>query len=88
VDQLVSIEFLDPKVDLVFFNTMLKTMIHGPCGLHNLHSPCMKDGMWSKHYLKGLPKLTSMDVDGYLLYKRENNMGCGYETHNLLVDNQ
>lgn len=45
VDQIVSIEFLDLKVDLVFCNTMLKTMIHGPCGLHNLHSPCMKDGM-------------------------------------------
>jgi len=29
-----------------------------------------------------------MDVDGYLLYRRKNNINHGYEPCNLLVNNQ
>ncbi len=32
--------------------------------------------------------MTFLDADGYHLYKRKNNIGQGYETWGLLVDNQ
>jgi hypothetical protein len=30
--RIICVEFLNPKAFHVFFNTILKTMVHGPCG--------------------------------------------------------
>jgi hypothetical protein len=84
VDQIVCVEFLNPKVDPILFNTILRTMVHCPCGPHNLYFPCMKDARCSKQFLEGFQELTSMDADGYPLYIRRNNIGQGYATR--LVD--
>jgi hypothetical protein len=88
IDQIVCAKFLDPEVDPIFFNTILKTMVHSPCGPYNLCSPCMKYARCSKRYLKGFQELTSMDVYRYHLYRRRNNIGQRYETQGLLIDNQ
>jgi hypothetical protein len=88
IDQIVCVEFLNLEVDPIIFNTILRTIIYGPCGSCNFHSPCMKDARCSKCYPKGFQKLTFMGANGYPLYKRKNNIGRGYETRGLLVDNQ
>jgi len=43
--------------------------------------------MYSKHYLKTFQESTSIDVDAYPLYRRKNNIGCGYEAHSILINN-
>ncbi|GBM12144.1 hypothetical protein AVEN_39480-1 [Araneus ventricosus] len=40
-------------------------MIHGPCGPHNAHSPCMKDGKRSKKFPRKLQKETIHNENGY-----------------------
>ena len=48
-------------------------MMHGPCGLLNENCPCMKDRSCSKFYPKPFRDETSIDKDGFALYKRPNN---------------
>ena len=48
-------------------------MIHGPCGLAKLNSPCMKQGKCSKFFPKMFAAVTTIDEDKYPIYKRQNN---------------
>jgi len=86
VDHIACAEFLDLEKEPVLFDTILRTMVHGPCGAHNLLSICMKDGNCSKCYPKTFQESTFIDVDD-LLYCRRNNISCGYEVCGILVDN-
>ncbi|XP_074337035.1 uncharacterized protein LOC141674212 [Apium graveolens] len=42
MDKYVSAEISNPLLDLVGYAAVKEFMIHGPCGLQNLKSPCMK----------------------------------------------
>ncbi len=53
MDQIICVDFPNLEVDPVFFNEILRIMIHGPSGPQNLHSPCMKDERCSKCCPKG-----------------------------------
>jgi hypothetical protein len=48
-------------------------MIHGPCGWDNPSASCMKDGRCSKNYLKNFQEETTIDDNGFVLYRRRNN---------------
>ncbi|XP_053571517.1 uncharacterized protein LOC128661269 [Bombina bombina] len=52
---------------------VIKHMIHGPCGEHNLNSPCMVDGNCSKNFPKNFQEETLINVDGYPRYRRRKN---------------
>ena len=47
-------------------------MIHGPCGIANRSSPCMKDGKCSIFYPKKFQTCTVVDSDGYPIYRRKD----------------
>ena len=47
-------------------------MVHGPCGLKNQKFPCMKDGKCSKYYPNKFQDVTTVDQDGYLIYRRRD----------------
>lgn len=67
---------------------LVKThMMHGPCGSANKSSPCMKDGKCSRYYPKQFQSSTSVDQDGYLIYKRKNN-GNIIEKNGIVLDNR
>ena len=48
-------------------------MIHGPCGVTKLNSPCMKQGKCSKFFPKKFTCVTTIDEDKYPIYKLRNN---------------
>ena len=53
--------------------TVLKCMIHGPCGVRNPRSPCMVDGKCSKGYPKTFCKQTSWTQwSSYPSYRRRS----------------
>nr|VDD23757.1 unnamed protein product [Brassica oleracea] len=45
-------------------------MTHGPCGLFNPKSPCMKNIVCTKKYPRPYNENTSIDKSGYVLYRR------------------
>src|ERR1051325_2366815 len=49
-DELVSAEILNKDLQPKLYKTVTKNMIHGPCGVFNPSSPCMKNKMCEKHY--------------------------------------
>lgn len=62
-------------------------MMHGPCGISNMNSPCMHDGRCSKKFPKDFQQRTSVDEDGYLVYQRRDN-GNTMEKNGTILDNR
>ena len=50
IDSLISAELPNPEDDPVLYNIVKSQMVHGPCGVLNLRSPCMNDGKCCKKY--------------------------------------
>jgi hypothetical protein len=48
-------------------------MMHGPCGPAFPNAPCMQDGRCSKGYPWPFRNETSLDENGYPLYRRRDN---------------
>jgi len=53
IDKIIVAELPDKDHDRALFDIVIKNMVHGPCGEHNLTSPCMKNGICSKKYPHG-----------------------------------
>ncbi|GFQ76040.1 helitron_like_N domain-containing protein [Trichonephila clavata] len=54
VDDFISAEIPNPEEDPELFNCITTQMVHGPCGVINPFSPCMKDGRCTKRYILGI----------------------------------
>lgn len=52
-------------------------MIHGPCSVLNMRSPCMIEGKCSKRYPRALVPDTIHGDDGYPLYRRRSTNDDG-----------
>ncbi|CAG8661536.1 18179_t:CDS:2 [Rhizophagus irregularis] len=74
-DLFVSAEIPDYELNPSAYETVTTMMMHGPCGILNTSSPCMKDGKCKKHYPKDFQETTQEGPNGYPLYRRKNN-GC------------
>ncbi|XP_028053095.1 uncharacterized protein LOC114257523 [Camellia sinensis] len=73
VDKLVCAEFPDPKDEPMLFETIKCCMVHGPCGARNPQAPCMENDKCTKKYPRAFAETTTMDQDGYPIYRRRNN---------------
>ena len=62
-------------------------MVHGPCGQYNPKSPCMKNGVCSKHYPKEYNDETTIDGFGFPVYRRRNN-GLFVMKNGIPLDNK
>lgn len=71
-DTFISAELPNPDVDKELFEVVSKKMIHGPCSLLNPNSPCMKDEMCNKKYLRKLQTDSVTDQDGYSFYRHRS----------------
>ncbi|KAM3248551.1 hypothetical protein P3L10_010320 [Capsicum annuum] len=48
-------------------------MMHGPCGSARNFSPCMQNGRCAKHFPKKTVQSTTIDEDGYPIYRRRKD---------------
>lgn len=80
VDKIISAEIPDPEEDPILFEVIVKNMIHGPCGIINPISPCMKEYKCTQKYPRNLIKETQTGMDGYPLYRRRSPEDCGRVT--------
>jgi len=88
IDKVISAEILDKKTDPRLFEIVSLLTIHGPCGPHNIKSPCMNNNKkCTKHFPKKFAEETIIDADGYLVYRTRDN-GVFVEKGNAFVDNR
>ncbi|KAH9622346.1 hypothetical protein KSS87_022355, partial [Heliosperma pusillum] len=73
VDKIISAEIPDPVEDHVLHFVVCAHMLHGPCGTANRNSPCMIGEKCSKYYPKECTERTTVDKDGYPIYRRRKN---------------
>ncbi|KAH9624793.1 hypothetical protein KSS87_003736 [Heliosperma pusillum] len=75
-DKFVSAE-IPSQNNTALRKSVLKHMMHGPCGHLNLESPCLKHKKSVGHCKYAYPKAFSNDTtnnaDGYPVYRRRNN---------------
>ncbi|XP_065684585.1 uncharacterized protein LOC100202287 [Hydra vulgaris] len=87
IDNLICAEIPDPIVNCELYDIIKICMIHGPCGILNPNSPCMKDGVCSKNYPKDFNANTVAVHNGYPRYRRRDN-GLVINIKGNNVDNQ
>jgi len=88
IDKVISAEIPDKKTDPRLFEIVSLLTIHGPCGPHNIKSPCMNNNKkCTKHFPKKFAEETIIDADGYLVYRTRDN-GVFVEKGNAFVDNR
>jgi hypothetical protein len=72
IDSVITAEILDPQQDPLGYTLVAEHMIHGPCGPNNMNAPCMKNGICSKGYPKDFREETTIDANGFTIYRRRN----------------
>nr|KAJ0190821.1 hypothetical protein LSAT_V11C800407680 [Lactuca sativa] len=72
---------------LFLYSLVKEFMIHGPCGAQNVNCPCMVDNKCSKNFPKNFSKHTSIDQNGFPVYRRKND-GSFVEKSGVQLDNR
>ncbi|XP_065684594.1 uncharacterized protein LOC136096905 [Hydra vulgaris] len=70
INNLICAEIPDPIVNRELYDIIKTCTIHGPCGILNPNSPCMKDGVCSKNYSKEFSANAVAFHNGYPRYRR------------------
>ncbi|XP_074300017.1 uncharacterized protein LOC141631214 [Silene latifolia] len=73
IDKIISAEIPDPVSNPVLHAIVATHMMHGPCGTARLQSPCMVGSKCSKFFPKKCIERTTVDKDGYPVYKRSKD---------------
>jgi hypothetical protein len=69
----MSAEILDPCAEPLGYVLVAEHMMHGPCGPGHETCPCMKNGKCSKKFPKRYQHETSVEENGFTVYKRSDN---------------
>ena len=77
IDRVISAEIPDNELDPELFEVITKNNIHGPCGVHNYNSPCMRYGKCTGSYPRELLAETITGNDGYPKYRRRSTEDNG-----------
>nr|GEV00796.1 hypothetical protein [Tanacetum cinerariifolium] len=82
-------EIPNPNDDLDLYKSVLDFMMHGPCGEDDPSQACMVHRKCSKHFPKKVMQHSSVDSEGYPVYRRRYNRKyvekSGHHLHNGFV---
>ena len=87
IDQIISAEIPDKDVDPDGYAAVENFMMHGPCGEATTKSPCMMDNRCTKHFPKRYNVDTTIDEDGFPVYRRRDN-GRKIKKGGAMLDNR
>ncbi|KAG4949627.1 hypothetical protein JHK82_042850 [Glycine max] len=87
IDQIISVEIPSHEDDPELYIMVQNHMVHGPCGILQSHSPCMKEGKCSHFYPKIFQPHTILDSNGYPVYHRRND-GRTISKNGVIIDNR
>ncbi|XP_071739529.1 uncharacterized protein [Rutidosis leptorrhynchoides] len=74
VDSFICAEIPDRNSDPELYKLVSDLMMHGPCGEMNPNCPCTDDDKkCTKHFPKPFSDHTSVDKEGYPIYRRRND---------------
>ncbi|KAG5537451.1 hypothetical protein RHGRI_024770 [Rhododendron griersonianum] len=71
IDAFISAEIPDKKKYPHLYAMVLKHMMHGPCGELDITRVCMQKGKCKNNYPRSFCAETTIDADGYPIYKRQ-----------------
>ncbi|KAI3687642.1 hypothetical protein L1987_81342 [Smallanthus sonchifolius] len=87
IDPIITAEIPEKNEDPELYSLVKEFMIHGPCGNHNLNCPCMIDNKCSKKFPKRFCANTTIDGDGFPVYRRRD-YGTFVEKSGVKLDNR
>nr|KAJ0184525.1 hypothetical protein LSAT_V11C900487400 [Lactuca sativa] len=87
IDPIISAEIPDRIEDPKLYSLVNEFMVHGPCGAENMNCPCMVDKKCSKNFPKQFSNHSSVDQNGFPLYRRRND-GHFVEKSGVRLDNR
>ncbi|XP_022032333.1 uncharacterized protein LOC110933417 [Helianthus annuus] len=87
VDNFIFAEIPDKNLDPDLYNLVSDYMIHGPCGVAKPNCPCMVEGTCSKKFPKKFSEQTTLDSNGYPVYRRADS-GFFVEKSGIQLDNR
>ncbi|XP_073120388.1 uncharacterized protein [Henckelia pumila] len=87
-DSVVRAEIPSQTDEPNLYQAVIRHMIHGPCGLLNPWSPCMRDGICKKKFPKPFTSYTALGNDSYPIYRRREAASVPIsENGQVVVDN-
>ncbi|XP_019189228.1 PREDICTED: uncharacterized protein LOC109183615 [Ipomoea nil] len=87
LDNIISAKLPDQERDPEYFKVVEEFMMHGPCGKARMTSPCMANGKCTKHFPKKFVNTSTVDEDGYPIYRRRDN-GRSVMRNGIELDNR
>jgi hypothetical protein len=84
---MINVELLNPETNKLAHETIVRCMMHGPCGATFPNAPCMEDGKCKKQYPRKFQSETVTDVNGYPIYRRRDT-GHTILVHGIELDNR
>ncbi|XP_035845337.1 uncharacterized protein LOC110933803 [Helianthus annuus] len=87
VDKFISAEISDKNLEPDLYTLVSDYMIHRPCGVAKPNCPCMVDANCSKKFPKKFCDKTSLDSNGYTVYRRADS-GFFVEKSGIQLDNK
>ncbi|CAH1452958.1 unnamed protein product [Lactuca virosa] len=87
INLIISAEIPDRIEDPELYSLVNEFMIHCPCGAENMNCPCTVDKKCSKSFPKQFCNHSSVDQNGFPLYRRRND-GHFVEKSGVRLDNR